>query len=96
MSPQRNMKRFSVRLPGWHMKRLIWWAEAKGQSVAGMFQNVVQARVEDNADQIDEMAADLATEQGLTVDEWKKRTLEKHNYEPRSGDNNEPVPSDDD
>jgi len=79
------MKRYSVRLPAWHMKRLIWWAEAKGQSIAGMWQNVVQARVEANADQIEEMAAEIAAEQGLTPEQWKQSMLEKNNYEPDDG-----------
>jgi hypothetical protein len=79
------MKRYSVRLPAWHMKRLIWWAEAKGQSVAGMWQNVVQARVEANSEQIEEMAKEIAADQGLTVDQWKQRMLEKNNYEPDDG-----------
>lgn len=81
------MKRYSVRLPAWHMKRLIWWAEAKGQTIAGMWQNVVQARVEANAEQIEEMAADIAADQGVTVGEWKQRMLEKNNYEPDDGGN---------
>ena len=54
------MKRYSVRLPAWHMKRLIWWAEAKGQSIAGMWQNIVQARIEANEKQIDGMAEEIA------------------------------------
>jgi hypothetical protein len=62
------------------MKRLIWWAEAKGQTIAGMWQNVVQARIEANDDQIQQMAEEIA--KGLTVDEWKQRMLEKNNYEP--------------
>lgn len=85
MSPRRNMKRYSVRLPAWHMKRFIWWAEAKGQTIAGMWQNVVQARVEANAEQIDQMAAELAEGQGVTVEEWKRKALEKNNYEPDDG-----------
>jgi predicted DNA-binding protein len=84
MSPRRNMKRYSVRLPEWHMKRLIWWAEAKGQTIAGMWQNVVQARIEANDDQIQQMAEEIAEAQGIAVDEWKQRMLEKNNYE--SGD----------
>ena len=64
------------------MKRLIWWAEAKGQTIAGMWQNVVQARIEANDDQIQQMAEEIAEAQGITVDEWKQRMLEKNNYEP--------------
>jgi hypothetical protein len=86
MSPRRNMKRYSVRLPEWHMKRLIWWAEAKGQTIAGMWQNVVQARIEANDAQIQQMAEEIAEAKGLTVDEWKQRMLEKNNYEPNDGE----------
>ena len=86
MSPRRNMKRYSVRLPSWHMKRLIWWAEAKGQSIAGMIQNTVQARIEANAAQIEEMAADNAADRGLSVEEWKQAMLDKNNYEPGEDD----------
>ena len=82
------MKRYSVRLPEWHLKRFIWWAEAKGQTIAGMAQNVLQNRVEVNEDQIERMAAEIASDCGLTVNEWKQRMLEKNNYEP--GDDYDP------
>jgi len=68
------------------MKRLIWWAEAKGQTIAGMWQNVVQARIEANDAQIQQMAEEIAEAKGLTVDEWKQRMLEKNNYEPNDGE----------
>jgi predicted DsbA family dithiol-disulfide isomerase len=68
------------------MKRLIWWAEAKGQTIAGMWQNVVQARIEANDAQIQQMAEEIAEAKGLTVDEWKQRMLKKNNYEPNDGE----------
>jgi hypothetical protein len=69
------------------MKRLIWWAESKGQTIAGMWQNVVQARIEANADQIEAMAEEAAKDEGLTTEQWKQRMLEKNNYEPDVGNN---------
>jgi hypothetical protein len=86
MSPRRVMKRYSVRLPAWHMKWAIWWAECKAQSVAGLWQNVMQARVEANTELIQQMVEECAAAAGLTVDEWKQQMLEKNNYEPDDGD----------
>ena len=75
-----DMKRFAIRLPSWHMKRLIWWAAIKKQSLAGMAQNTLQARIEVNAPQIEEMLIELARDEGISVNELKQRLLAEANY----------------
>ena len=69
-------KRFPIRLPQWHEKRLHWWATAKGVSKTGLAQNVLQARIEANAEQIDFMLAEMARDAGMDVDEYKAKILE--------------------
>jgi len=76
------MKRIMIRLPSWHAKRLIWWAAAKKQSLAGMAQNVIQARVEANKDLIEEMLQDMANDRGVSLDELKQQLLSEANYAP--------------
>jgi len=75
------MKRFSVRLKRWHYKRLIWWAAAKGQSVSGMAERTIAARIEVNADQIESMIAEEAEDTGLTITQVKERWLKAANYD---------------
>jgi hypothetical protein len=62
------------------MKRLIWWAAIKKQSLAGMAQNTLQARIEVNAPQIEEMLIELARDEGISVNELKQRLLAEANY----------------
>jgi len=76
------MKRFSVRLTKWHFKRLIWWAAAKGQSVSGMAERTIAARIEANADQIESMIQEEAEDTGQTIAEVKDRWLKASNYDP--------------
>ena len=69
------MKRFSIRLPSWHYKRLIWWARGKGQSISGLAERTIAARIEANADLIEGMVADKAEDLGLTPEEVKRQWL---------------------
>lgn len=69
-------KRFPIKLPTWHEKRLIWWAAAKGVSKTQLAQNTLQARIEANEGQIEAMIADLAQGKGLPVDAYKTALLE--------------------
>lgn len=69
------MKRFQIRLPSWHMKRLIWWSKAKGDSLSGMSGRIIQARIEANEAQIESMIADKAVDLGITPEEVKRRWL---------------------
>lgn len=75
-------KRFPIKLPPWHEKYLIWWAAMKGGSKTGLAQNVIQARVEANKDQIEEMLADRARDLGITVDELKVQLLQAAGFSP--------------
>ena len=50
-----------------------------------MMQNVIQARIEANEGQIESMSIDNAKDAGITVDEWKRLMLERNNYEPEIG-----------
>lgn len=76
------MKRFSIRQPSWHYKRLIWWAYAKGQSISGIAERALAARIEANADQIEGMIADIAQDRGITPDELKQLWLRKARFDP--------------
>jgi ferritin-like protein len=72
-------KRFPIKLPAWHEKYLIWWASLKGVSKTALAQNTLQARLEANKEQIEEMLADRARDLGISVDELKARLLEASN-----------------
>lgn len=64
--------RVMITLPIWHYRYLLKWAFAKKQSKAGMIQNVVQARIEANQAQIDEMIAGIAEASGMTPEELEQ------------------------
>jgi len=73
-------KRFPIKLPPWHEKRLIWWAACKGTSKTGLAQNTLQARIEHNKDLIEEMLAEMASDRGISVDELKAELLQKSGF----------------
>jgi len=73
-------RRFPIKLPPWHEKRLILWAWCKGTSKTGLAQNILQARVEANEDLIENMLKDTATDQGVNVEDLKRQILEGANF----------------
>ena len=75
-------KRFPIKLPAWHEKRLILWAWLKGTTKTTLGQNVIQARVEANALEIDAMLSDRAKDLGISVDELTEVILSKNNFNP--------------
>jgi len=75
-----SLKRFSIRLPSWHYKRLVWWSAAKGQSISGMAERTIAARIEANDAQIESMIADKAADLGLTPADVKQRWLDDVGY----------------
>lgn len=82
-------KRFPIKVPPWHEKYLIWWAAMKGTSKTGLAQNIIQARVETNKDQIEAMLADRAKDLGITVDELKAQLLQKSGFVAPDSDEDE-------
>lgn len=70
-------KRFPIKLPPWHEKRLIWWAWCKGVSKTGLAQNTLQARIEANEEMIERMLEEAAADQGISVDELKQKIIEE-------------------
>lgn len=77
-----ELKRFSVRLPSWHYKRLIWLARARGQSVSGMAERIAIEECEANEPLIESMIADKAEDLGLTVEKVKRQWLQDAKYNP--------------
>ena len=75
-------KRFSVGLPSWHEKRLLWWAYIKGVTKTSLAQNTLQARIEANDSQIQTALEELAEDQGVSVDELKKQILKNTSQDP--------------
>ena len=73
-------KRFPIKLPPWHEKRLIWWAFCKGASKTGLAQNTLQARVEANAQQIEDMLKDISADRGIALDDLKQEILDGANF----------------
>ena len=83
-------KRFPIKLPPWHEKRLIWWAWCKGASKTGLAQNTLQARVEANAEQIEGMLRDIAADRLVSVDDLKQEILDGANFSFEDPDENLP------
>lgn len=81
-----NQKRFPIKLPPWHEKRLIWWAACKGTTKTTLGQNVIQARVEANDEQIESMLSDRARDLGMTVEELKAKILTENGFDPSADD----------
>lgn len=79
-------KRFPIKLPPWHEKRLIWWASMKGTTKSTLAMNTIQARVEANENQIEAMLKDQAIEKGIPVEDLKADLLEKAGYTPSDDD----------
>ena len=76
-----NRKRFPIKLPHFHEKYLIWWAELKAVSKTALAQNVLQARIESNQIQIEEMLKNYADDHGISVDDLKAEILAKNKFE---------------
>lgn len=76
------VKRFPIKLPPWHEKRLIWWAAMKGTSKTGLAQNTLQARIEANEQLIEAMLIERATDLGISIDELKTKLLEQAGFSP--------------
>ena len=85
-APMTPAKRFPIKLPPWHEKRLIWWAAMKATTKTSLGQNVIQARVEANESTIEAMLSDRAQDLGVTVDELKAQLLEQAGFSPSPED----------
>lgn len=70
--------RLGLRVPVWHLNRLIVLSEVKKQSMAGLMQDYIQSWLEDNNTRLEKMIAELAKDEGITPQEWKERSLAKH------------------
>jgi len=75
-----NRRRFPIKLPAWHEKYLILWAEMKGTSKTGLAQNVLQARIEANQQQIEEMLEDRAKDLGIDRETLKRQILDSNGF----------------
>lgn len=80
MAAKKAEKRFPIKLPPWHEKRLIFWALCKGTSKTMLAQNTLQARIEANAEHIEEMMKELAQDKGKTITELKREALDNANF----------------
>ena len=89
MAPEERAKRFPIKLPPWHEKRLIWWAAMKGTTKTSLGQNVLQARVEAKEEQIELMLSDRAADKGVSIDELKRQLLDNAGLTPPNGDEDE-------
>lgn len=79
-------RRFPIKVPPWHEKRLIWWAAMKGTSKTALAQNTLQARIEANQELIEAMLMERAADLGVTVEELKTRLLEAAGFTPPRDD----------
>jgi len=89
MAPQDRAKRFPIKVPPWHEKRLIWWAEMKGTTKSTLAQNTLQARIEANEEQIESMLSDRARDLRISVDDLKVQLLERAGFKIEIGDEND-------
>lgn len=69
-------KRFPISLPPTYERLLILWAYCKGVSKTQLAQNILQARLEDNREEISKSLSENALLEGITVDELIDRILE--------------------
>lgn len=79
-------KRWPIKLPVWHEKRLIWWATAKATTKTTLAQNILQARIEANEEQIDGMLSDMAKDRRIPLDDLKDQILKENNFNPNEED----------
>ena len=75
MAADVTKKRFPIGLPPWHEKRLIWWAYVKQTSKTALAQNTLQARIEANDAMIETALAELASDQGVPINDLKAEIL---------------------
>lgn len=79
---QKLGKKWQVGLPPFHEKRLLIWAHCKRQSKTALSQNIIQARVEANLEDIKMMLVDQAKDWGISVEEAEARILDLMKYDP--------------
>ncbi len=75
-------KRWPIGLPPFHEKKFLIWAYCKRQSKTGLGQNIIQARVEANLNDIEMMLADQAKDWDVSVEVAEARILEAMKYDP--------------
>lgn len=63
------------------------WAYCKKQSKTALAQNIIQARVETNEEQILEMVKDLASDWNCSLEEAKERILREMGWSAEDTDN---------
>ena len=87
-------KTWPIGLPPFHEQWLLWWAYCKGTSKTALSQNIIQARVEANREDIQIMLEQQAQAWGISLDETKAKILAIMKYDPTAG-NLETEPEDD-
>ena len=79
-------KRWQIGMPPFHEKRLLVWAYCKRQSKTALSQNIIQARVEANIEDIEMMLVDQAKDWDISVEETEGRILEAMKYDPTTSE----------
>ncbi|MDE5087281.1 MAG: hypothetical protein O4805_09055 [Trichodesmium sp. St16_bin2-tuft] len=87
-------KTWPIGLPPFHERYLLLWAYCKGTSKTALSQNIVQARLEANREDIEIMLQQQANDWGISLEEATARILAIMKYDPSAG-NIETEPSDD-
>lgn len=72
--------KFTVQLSEFEMRKLICWAKAHGRPRATYAAQIVGARIESNIGVIDQMMADIAKHEGISVEELEQRWLNEERF----------------
>ncbi len=72
--------KFTIQLSEFEMRKLICWSKAHGKAKATYAAQIVGARVESNIAVIDQMMADIAKHEGITIEDLEQRWLTEEGF----------------
>lgn len=78
--------KFTIQLSEFEMRKLICWSKAHGKPKATYAAQIVGSRVESNIAVIDQMMADIAKHEGISVEELEQRWLTEEKFSAEASD----------
>ena len=78
--------KFTIQLSEFEMRKLICWSKAHGKAKATYAAQIVGARVESNITVIDQMMADIAKHEGISIEELEQGWLVEEGFSSEVGE----------
>ena len=77
-------QRLTLTLSDYAVRKIICWSKIHDKTKTAYAAQIIEARVEANAEKIDTIMQDIADFEGIEVKELEKRWLDSEGYKPDS------------